>query len=184
MTCQAVWEQLLEEVTGQGREAPSKRSVNRWLKLWVEDGVLVLGGVVMDGVKKGTRTSTYLTPPIPPSRVGCEKGGDLSIVGSNPSEEGDLTMDTGAEDAAVVHRSDDSLTMDNDGHSRERVHRSNPVFATDLTQRWTNAPISDTDIGRTSVSQDETLQEVQSPEGGGRTNGGQDQAMPLGGVGR
>ena len=77
MDCKAALEQLVEEVTGQGREAPSmrsvKRSVNRWLKRWVEDGVLALGGVVMDGVKKGTRTSTYLTPPIPPLAWGVKK---------------------------------------------------------------------------------------------------------------
>jgi len=70
MTCQAVWEQLVEEVTGQGRVAPAKRSVNRWLKRLVEDGALVLVGVLMEGPRKCTRTSTYLTPPIPPlSRV-------------------------------------------------------------------------------------------------------------------
>jgi ABC-type lipopolysaccharide export system ATPase subunit len=55
-------EQLVEEVTGQGREAPSMRSVKRW----VEDWVLVLGGVLLDGAKKNVRTPTYITPPIPP----------------------------------------------------------------------------------------------------------------------
>ena len=150
-------------MAGQGSEAPARKCFHRWLKRWVEDGVLVLGGVVMEGPRKNVRIPSYLTPPIPHSRVGCEKECPLSIVGSNPSEEGDLTMDTGAEDAAVVHRSDASLTMDNDGHSRERVHRSNPVFATDLTQRWTNAPISDTDIGRTSESRNETSQELHPP---------------------
>ena len=157
--------QGVEVVTGQGREAPTKRSVERWLKRWVEDGVLVLGGAASRG-PKGTRTSTYLTPPIPPSRVGCEKGGDLSMGGSNPSEEADLAMDTCSEEGPVVHGSEPYLPMDTHGHPRERVHGSFPVAATDLTHPWTNAPISDTDIGRTSVSQDETLHEVNPPPRG------------------
>ena len=173
MTCQAVWEQLVEEVTGQGREAPSRRSVKRGLNRWVEDGVLVLGGVVMDGVKKGTRTSTYLTPPIPPSRVGCEKERDLQIVGSNPSEEADLTICTPSDQEPGANRSEPPSTICNPGSPRERANRSNLVFASDLTQRVANAPISDTDIVRTSESQDETPQEVHPPEDGGRTNGGQ-----------
>ena len=62
MDCKAALEQLVEEVTGQGREAPLMRSVKRW----VEDWVLVLGGVLLDGVRKNVRTPTYITPPIPP----------------------------------------------------------------------------------------------------------------------
>ena len=85
MTCQAVWEQLVEEVTGQGREAPAKKSVHRWLKRWVEDGVLVLGGVVMEGLHKNKRAISYLTPPIPPSRVGCEKRGRFVPSGIKPT---------------------------------------------------------------------------------------------------
>ena len=66
MTCREVWEQLVEEVTGQGRSAPAKGSVHRWLKRWVEDGVLVLGGVLMEGPRKNVRIPSYLSPPIPP----------------------------------------------------------------------------------------------------------------------
>lgn len=173
MTCQAVWEQLVEEVTGQGREAPAKRSVHRWLKRWVEDGVLVLGGVLMEGPRKCTRTSTCLTPPIPSSRVGCEKECHLSLGGSNSSEEGDLASDTGSENALGVTGSKPDLASDNALSPRERVIGSFPVAAMGLTHPVTNAPISDTDIGRTSESQDETSPEVQSSEDGGRTNGGQ-----------
>ncbi len=172
MTCQEVWEQLVEEVTGQGRGAPAKRSVKRWLNRWVEDGVLVLGGLVPEG-SKNRRTPTYLTPYVPPSRVGCEKGGNLSTDGSNPSDSGDLSVDTGSEVIHSVHRSQEQLSVDTPVHPRERVHRSFPVPARDLPHLWTNAPISDTDIGRTSESQDETPQEVHPPEDGGRTNGGQ-----------
>jgi hypothetical protein len=174
MTCREVWEQLVEEVTGQGREAPSKKSVHRWLKRWVEDGVLVLGGVLMEGPRKNVRIPSYLTPPIPPSRVGCEKECHLSFVGSNPSEEADLTNDTPPEKAPGVIRSEPHSTNDNPHSPRERVIRSKPVFAGVLPQRMTNALISVTDIDRTSESQDETTQEVHPPEDGGRTNGGQE----------
>ena len=160
-------------MTGQGREAPARKSVHRWLKRWVEDGVLVLGGVVMEGPRKNVRIPSYLTPPIPPSRVGCEKGGNLSSVGSNPSEGPNFTLDTSSEEGAGVQRDDPSFTLDNHGQPRERVQRDFPVTAMDLTPRWTNAPISDTDIDRTNESQDETPQKVHLPEDGGRTNGGQ-----------
>ena len=100
--------------------------------------------------------------------MGCEKGGDLQRVGSNPSEEGDLTLYTPAEAASDVKRSDSDSTLNTPESPRERVKRSNPVFAGGLTQRFTNAPISDTDIGWTSKSQDETPQEVRPPpEDGG-----------------
>ena len=180
MTCQAVWEQLVEEVTGQGREAPAKGSVHRWLKRWVEDGVLVLGGVLMEGPRKNVRIPSYLTPPIPPSRVGCEKGGNLSLGGSNPSEERVLARDTGSEIVPGVPGSEADLPRDTSGSPRERVPGSFPVAATVLTHPGTNTPISDTDINRTSESQNETPQEVSSPEDGGRTNGGQGLAKPLG----
>ena len=179
MACKVAWEQLMEEVTGQGREAPSRR----WLNRWVEDGVLVLGGLVPEG-SKNRRTPTHLTPPIPPSRVGCEKGENLFLVGSNPSEEGKLTRDTGSEDVPGVPGSNAQLTRDTSDSPRERVPGSFPVLPTDLTQPGTNAPISDTDIGRTSESQNLTALEVHFLEGVGRTNGGQGQAKPLGGVGR
>ena len=105
--------------------------------------------------------------------MGCEKEIDLQILGSNPCEEADLTIDTPLEKAPGVNRSEPDLTIENPPSPRERVNRSNPVFASGLTQRLTNTPISDTDIGRTSESQDETALEVHPPEDGGRTNGGQ-----------
>ena len=177
-------EQLVEEVTGHRREAPSRRSVKRWLNRWVEDGVLVLGGMLMEGVKKNRPTPTYLTPHVPPSRVGCEKGGDLSTVASNPLQEHEITVDTASEVVHSVHSDEPGFTVDTTGSPRERVHSKFPVAAVGLMPLWTNTPISDTDIGRTSESQNETLQEVHPSGDGGRTNGGQDQAMPLGGVGR
>ena len=163
MACKVAWEQLVEEATGQGREAPSKRSVKRSVKRWVEDWLLVLGGVLLDGVKKCTRTSTYLTPPIPPSRVGCEKGMEMVRVGSNPSEEGDLTRTMPSEQESDGTRSEPPSTRTTPASPRERGTRSNPVIASGLTQRVPNTPISDTDIGRTSESQDETSQEVHPP---------------------
>ena len=127
----------------------------------------------MEGAKKCKRASSYLAPPIPPSRVGCEKEGNLSTVGSNPSGDADLTVDTGSDDVHSVHSSQDQLTVDTTDSPRERVHSKFPVAAVGLMPLWTNAPISDTDIGRTSVSQDETPQEVNPPEDDGRTSGGQ-----------
>ena len=97
----------------------------------------------------------------------------MQRVGSNPSEGGDLTRCTSFDQEADATRSDPPSTRCTNVPPREHATRSNPVVASDLTQRVANAPISDTDIGRTSESQDETPQEVNPPEDGGRTNGGQ-----------
>ncbi|MCP9896889.1 AAA family ATPase, partial [Vulcanococcus limneticus Candia 3B3] len=97
MTAPEVWEQLVEERAGLGLESPSKKSVRRWLDRWVEDGVLVLGGIVMVGK---ARTRTYTTPSTPP-RVGWSLECPLSLVAPDPSDSQELTRDT---------------TTDNEGH--------------------------------------------------------------------
>ena len=149
-------------MNGQRREAPSRRSVERWLKRWVEDGVLVLGGTASRG-PKGTRTSTYLTPPIPPSRVGCEIEENLSLLAPEALERQDLSSDTAIKSDGGVAASLPAPSSDTPPEGEIRVAAIDPSSATDLPQAATNAPISDTDIGRTSKSQDETPQEVNPP---------------------
>ena len=105
--------------------------------------------------------------------MGCEKGEDLSLVASNPLQELEITRDTPLEVVPSVPSDSAPFTRDTADSPRERVPSDFPVAATDLMPLGTNAPISDTDIGRTSVSQDETPQEVNPLEDGGRTNGGQ-----------
>ena len=142
-------------MAGQGSEAPARKCFHRWLKRWVEDGVLVLGGLALEGIKN-RRTATYLTTPIPPSRVGCEKECPLSLVAPNPSGGDNFTRDTGADDVPRVPREEPSFTRDNPESPRERVPRDFPVVAIDLVPRGTKDTISDTDIARTSESRDET----------------------------
>ena len=43
ITAKEVWEQLVGEMTGQARRAPSTKTVKRWLDRWVSNGVLVEG---------------------------------------------------------------------------------------------------------------------------------------------
>lgn len=54
-----VWEQLCAELTGQGRDPVSRRSVVRWLNRWVEDGILLKGKFILV-VRK--RTTTFTIP--------------------------------------------------------------------------------------------------------------------------
>jgi hypothetical protein len=67
ITAKQVWEQLVGEITGQGRKAPSSKTVRRWLDRWVTNGVLVEGKKrVVSGSDKPVTTYT-----LPPPRVRC-----------------------------------------------------------------------------------------------------------------
>lgn len=164
MTCQEVWEQLVEEMTGQGREAPSRRSVERWLRRWAEDGVLVLGGMVMNGSQGKSRTKTYATPMDPP-RVGCEMECRLSLVTPDPSDSQEITSDTSSGEEEVVARSEVPGTSDTPPEDDTRVARSNPVVAMDLTQRATTDTNSDTqgDAGESSETRSGAAEAAGSP---------------------
>ena len=90
--------------------------------------------------------------------MGCEKGGDLYLVASNPLQELEITRYTPLEVVPSVPSDSAPFTRYTADSPRERVSSDFPVAATDLMPLDTNAPISDTDIERTSESQNETAQ--------------------------
>jgi hypothetical protein len=160
ITCQEVWEQLVEEVTGQGKEAPSKKSVRRWLDRWVEDGVLVPGGIVITGK---SRTRTYTTPP--PSRVGRSLECPLSLDASNPNGGGELTRDTLKINEGHVPRSEGAVTGDMSLVGDSGVPRKNPDGDSDLPQRGTTATNSDAYMEHSQTATPETNDEKRQPAG-------------------
>lgn len=59
ITAKEVWEQLVGEMTGQARRAPSSQTVRRWLDRWVSNGVLVEGKKrIVEGSDKPVRSYT------------------------------------------------------------------------------------------------------------------------------
>lgn len=139
VTAKEVWERLVEEMTGQGRQAPSSKTVKRWLDRWVTNGVLKEGKKVkVEGVKAPVQT--YTLPPTP-SRALPPVPCLLSIVPSNPLQEQEITMDTPPSPEYGVHRSEDGQPVpDNDGHRpdpEEDVHRFSSVVPSDLEERRT-----------------------------------------------
>jgi hypothetical protein len=139
LTAKEVWEALVEEITGQGRKAPSSRTVKRWLERWVDDGVLLQGKPVsVDGAK--TPVSSYTLPPSRARALPATEG-LLSIVPRDRLQENERTMDTSSALGDNVHRSEELQPVpDNDGHATKSetvVHRSNAVPEGDLGERWT-----------------------------------------------
>ena len=139
MTAKEVWAQIIEEMGGQGRKAPSSKTVKRWLDRWVNNGVLEEGKRVrVEGAKAPVQT--YTLPPTPscalPS-LPCL----LSIVPSNPLQEQEITMDNPSAPEYGVHRSQDGHPIsDNDGQQPDPekvVHRFSPVVPSDLGERRT-----------------------------------------------
>nr|WP_259735889.1 bifunctional DNA primase/polymerase [Synechococcus sp. CS-1329] len=130
MTAAEVWEPLVEEVTGQGREAPSKKSVHRWLTRWVEDGVLVLGGNVPAGPKQKPAKSYAI--PLEPPRAGGEKRCPLSLYGAEPLRQHDLYKDTPEGDLTGVPISDASPYKDTSPEAENGVPIRNRCDGGDL----------------------------------------------------
>ena len=164
MTAKEVWTQLVEEMGGQGRQAPSSKTVKRWLDRWVSNGVLVEGKKVkVDGAKAPVQT--YTLPITTTSRALSSFSCLLSIVPSNPLQEQEITMDTSSSPEYGVHRSeDDQPVPDNDGQQPDPekvVHRFSSVVPSDLGERRT----TDTKK-RTHKESDGQPQPVQgAPEG-------------------
>jgi hypothetical protein len=139
ITAKEVWEQLLGEISGQGRQAPSSKTVKRWLDRWITNGVLVEGKKVkVAGVKAPVQTYTL---PTTSSRALPAVECLLSIVPSKPLQEQEITMDTPQSPEYDVHRSEVGQPVpENDGHqpdSEKDVHRFSSVVPSDLEERRT-----------------------------------------------
>ena len=138
ITAKEVWEQLVGEMTGQARRAPSSKTVKRWLDRWVSNGVLVEGKRrSVPGVKQVVQTYTLPSS----SRALCMEECLLSVVPREPLVEQEITMDTCSGAQEDVHCSEDAQAEpNNNGHQPDQdlvVHCSNPVTESDLGEQRT-----------------------------------------------
>lgn len=62
MTANDIHEQLNDLLAGQVRDTVTLRTVQRWLRRWNEDGVLIRGRDVFTGAKMNKRSPTYTIP--------------------------------------------------------------------------------------------------------------------------
>jgi hypothetical protein len=162
MTAKEVWEQLVEEMNGQARQAPSSRTVKRWLERWVSNGVLKLGKPrIVDGAKKPV--PSYTLPPTPSRALPIPKG-LLSVRSSDPLQEQEISMDTRSEESEVVRCSDPAQPVQEMNGQRpdpeEVVHSEKSVPESDLgDQRPTDTP-----TGTTCAHAREEMELVDLPE--------------------
>jgi len=138
ITAKEVWEQLVGEMTGQARKAPSSKTVKRWLDRWVSNGVLVEGKRrTVPGVKQVVQTYTLPSSSRALSMEECL----LSVVPQEPLQEQEITMDTSSETQQDVHCSEGGeLAANNNGQQPDResvVHCSNPVTKLDPSEQRT-----------------------------------------------
>lgn len=134
VTAKEVWERLVEEMNGQGRQAPSSKTVKRWLDRWVTNGVLVEGKKrIVPGSDKPV--TSYTLPPTP-SRALSTFQCPLVAPPRNPLQEQGSAMDNGRSPESGVS-SFDAAPPDPEGNGHrpewERVVHSNiPVHEGDL----------------------------------------------------
>jgi len=140
ITAKEVWERLVGEMGGQGRQAPSSRTVKRWLDRWVTNGVLKEGKKRIVAGSKAP-VSSYTLPTTTSSRALPAGECPLIIVPPKPLQEQEITMDTAPSPEYDVHRSKDVQPVpENDGHqpdAEKDVHRFSSVVAVDLGERGT-----------------------------------------------
>jgi hypothetical protein len=134
VTAKEVWERLVGEMGGQGRQAPSSKTVKRWLDRWISNGVLVEGKPVPISGQRRPAPS-YTLPPTPSRAlpiVDCL----LSVHTRDRLQEQDLRTDTGAPEGAIVRSSEDlQPSQEMNGHRpnpEQHVRSRIPVPATDL----------------------------------------------------
>lgn len=158
MTAEEVHTQLKYIVNGLGKKVPDIRSVRRWLKRYVNQGLVVLGGHRLTGERKNKRTSVF-SIPTPPSRAGCEENGPLSVVPSKSFQRSRSTTDTTTDKEVVVRSSQeapegDQGTTDTAQEAETPVRSRNPVVARpEGVLRTTD---SDSDTSRARVRQERT----------------------------
>jgi hypothetical protein len=134
MTAKEVWERLVEEMTGQARQAPSSKTVKRWLDRWVTNGVLREGKpVVIEGQRKPV--PSYTLPPTS-SRALSIPTGLLSVIPRDRLLQQELRTDTPKQDPEVVRSNErDQPVQKMNGHRPDNAQdvRSNiPVTESDL----------------------------------------------------
>lgn len=106
VTAKEVWERLVEEMSGQGRQAPSSKTVKRWLDRWVTNGVLVEGKKrILPGSDKPV--SSY-TLPTTSSRALPSFTCPLVSAPRKPLQEQEKAMDKDGSPEHDVHCSDDA----------------------------------------------------------------------------
>lgn len=134
MTAKEVWERLVEEMTGQARQAPSSKTVKRWLDRWVTNGVLKEGKPVpVEGQRKPA--PSYTLPPTP-SRALPNLKGLLSVHPRERLQELDLRTDTSAGRSELVRSSEPVQPVQNMNgqhpESEKDVRSKIPVPESDL----------------------------------------------------
>lgn len=137
ITAKEVWEQLVREITGQGRKAPSSKTVKRWLDRWVTNGVLVEGKRrVVSGSDK--RVMTYTLPPTPSRALPFETC-PLVFPPRNPLQEQEKAMDNTESGTYDVHCSGEGHPdPESNGHPpdpEQDVHCNFPVPESDLREQ-------------------------------------------------
>jgi hypothetical protein len=141
MTAVEVWEEVVEVFTGLGREAPSRRSIERWVRRWKEDGVLVSGGYLLLGKHKNKRTATYAVPILDSStttRAGWMKSCRLSSNAPETSESPDFVSDTEEEEGGVSLVDLGPITSDTPPEADTPVACESAVAAVDLVPPASN----------------------------------------------
>jgi len=118
MTAKEVWERLVGEMGGQGRQAPSSKTVKRWLDRWVDSGVLKEGKPVpVEGQRRPV--PSYTLPPTP-SRALPSFSCPLSIHPRDRLQEQDLRTDIPTADGASVFSSESAQPAQGmNGHQPE-----------------------------------------------------------------
>lgn len=138
ITAKEVWEQLVGEMTGQVRKAPSSKTVKRWLDRWVSNGVLVDGAPIpISGQRKPVPSYTLPSSSRALSMEECL----LSVHPANPLQEQELRTDTSLIAPEDVRSSEDAQPVrDMNGHQPEAepvVHSKNPFPEGDLADERT-----------------------------------------------
>jgi len=129
MTAKEVWERLVGEMGGQGRQAPSSKTVKRWLDRWVTNGVLLKGRPVsVEGQRKPVPTYTL---PSTSSRANRFQSCLLYVHPRERLQEQDLGTDTTDDAPASVRSSEGAQPVpDMNGHRPDPVQdvrSENPV---------------------------------------------------------
>lgn len=139
ITAREVWEQLVGEMTGQARKAPSSKTVKRWPDRWVSNGVLVDGAPMpISGQRKPVPSYTL---PSSSSRALSITECLLSVHPANPLQEQELRTDTSLIAPEDVRSSEDAQPVrDMNGHQPEAepvVRSKKPVPEGDLADERT-----------------------------------------------
>ena len=137
ITAKEVWEQLLGEISGQGRQAPSSKTVKRWLDRWVTNGVLVEGKKRI--VSSSDKPVITYTLPSSSSRALPIKECPLVIAPRNPLQGQEKAMDNNPTTEDDVHCSAEGRPdSESKGHQPEQepvVHCFFPVTEGDLEEQ-------------------------------------------------